>query len=74
MGITNINYLIASGKLFMEVKVTTYSSTGFTFQVSVNVKTYLTMLELTYMALDASFTPAFSMNYYFPVYLSLSRA
>lgn len=67
MGITNINYQIASGRCLMQVKVISYTTTGLTFQVVVNTVSYLQTLMLTYMALDASFTPAFSMNYYFPV-------
>jgi hypothetical protein len=67
MGLTNINYLIQSGRVFMQVKVKSYTSTGLTFQVDVNTKSYLSLMALTYMALDSSFTPAFSMNYFFPV-------
>lgn len=66
MGITNLDYTISAGEFLLQVKVTNFSSTYLIFQVIVNQNSYLRVLSLTYMALDNSFTPAFSMNYFFP--------
>lgn len=73
MGITDLNYQIGGGVFLLQVKVTGYSKTGLTFQVIVNTNPYLKTLKMTYMALDNSFTPAFSMNYFFPVTIKLFR-
>ena len=62
MGLTNLNYLIVAGRALMQVKVTSYTLTGLTFRVDVNTQSNLNLLAMTYMALDASFTPAFSMS------------
>lgn len=53
----------------MQVKVQSYTKTGLTFQVTVNSVSNMQTLMLTYMAIDNNFTPAFSMNYFFPVLL-----
>lgn len=74
LGVTDINYLISGGRILFQVKVSGYTTTGLTFSVTINVKNYLTLLQMTYMALDNTFTPAFSMNQFFPVQSPLSRA
>lgn len=74
MGLTNLNYLILLGRALLQVKVTSYTATGLTFSVTVNTRTNLNLMALTYMALDNSFTPAFSMNYFFPVSIISFRA
>lgn len=73
LGITDLNYQIASGKVYLLIQVVKYMPTYLTFNVQVNMNSYLTTLKMTYMALDNSFTPAFSMNYFFPVTLFLFR-
>ena len=73
MGITDLNYQIAGGVFLLQVQVISYSKTGLSFQVIVNTSPYLKILKMTYMALDNSFTPAFSMNYFFPVFIRLFR-
>lgn len=67
MGITDLRYQISSGVFLLQVQVISYSRTGLSFQVIVNTNPSLKILKMTYMALDNSFTPAFSMNYFFPV-------
>lgn len=52
------------------IKVMVYTATSLTFNVQANVNNYLQTLKLSYLAVDNLFTPAFSMNYYFPVPLS----
>lgn len=67
MGITDLNYQIVSGRVYLLIQVVKYTVTYLTFNVKVNDNSYLTTLKLTYMALDNLFKPAFSMNYNFPV-------
>ncbi len=67
LGITDLNYQIAVGKIYLLIQVATYTTTYLTFNVIVNANLYLTTLKLTYMALDNLFKPPFSMNSYFPV-------
>ena len=67
LGITDINYSIVAGTVLIKIEVMNYTSTGLSFRVVVNTQNNLVFVALTYMALDASFTPAFSMNDYFPV-------
>jgi hypothetical protein len=67
LGITDLNYQIVSGQIYLLINVVKYTSTSLTFNVTVNANLYLKSLKLTYMALDNLFTPAFSMNNYFPV-------
>jgi hypothetical protein len=67
LGITDINYLIIGGRVLVQIEVRTHTSTGLSFRVIVNTRTNLILLKLTYMALDNSFAPPFSMNRYFPV-------
>lgn len=73
LGITDLNYNIVSGVVYLYIQVVKYTSTYLTFNVDVNQNLYLSTLKLTYMALDNSFTPAFSMNYFFPVRLHIFR-
>ena len=67
LGITDLNYQIAGGKIYLLIQVVNYTSTSLIFNVRANSSRILTTLKLTYMALDNLFTPAFSMNYFFPV-------
>ena len=67
MGLTDLNYLIQDGRMLLQVQVVAFSPSGLTFSVTVNTRNNLNLMALTYMALDNSFTPAFSMNYFFPV-------
>ena len=67
LGITDLNYQIAVGKIYLLIQVVSYTNTFFNFNVLVNANLYLTTVKLTYMALDNLFTPPFSMNNYFPV-------
>jgi hypothetical protein len=60
-------------KIQFKIQVSAYSKTGLTFTVNINNKTNLITLKMTYMALDNLFTPAFSTNYFFPVYSILIR-
>ncbi len=73
LGITHLDYQINSGAFLIHIVVTACSVTGMTFRVAVNSGTNLRTLKMTYMALDNSFTPAFSMNYFFPVTIKLFR-
>lgn len=66
LGITDLGYVIATGRIYLLIMIETYTLTQMTFSVAVNLRSCLTSLKLTYMALDNSFTPAFSMNYFFP--------
>lgn len=63
LGITDLNYLIVSGRIMLQVQTVAYTSTYFQFRVNVNQNSYLKMLKLTYFILDASFAPPFSMNF-----------
>lgn len=73
LGITDLGYKVQSGDIMMLVVVVRYTQTYLIFQTQVNANSRLNTLKITYMALDNSFTPAFSMNYFFPVLLPLSR-
>jgi hypothetical protein len=70
LGITDLGYQIVSRAAQVQLKVEQYFTTFMKFSVSCNLNSYLSTLKLTYMAIDNSFTPAFSMNYYFPVRFS----
>lgn len=73
LGITDFQYKIVSGNIFFLIEVTSYTTTGLTFEVMVNKKSYLTTLKMTYMALDSLFTPAFSMHRLKAVIIILTR-
>lgn len=73
LGITDLSYLISNGRMYILIEVVRYTSTYMIFNVQVNANSYLSQLKLTYMALDNSFTPAFSMNYFFPVKNTIYR-
>jgi hypothetical protein len=74
LGITDIDFLISSGKIYLLIQVVQYTATLLKFQVQVATSSSLSLLKMTYMALDNSFTPPFSMNYFFPVPLNPLRA
>ena len=72
LGITDLGYTIAADiKLWIVVRG--YTTTYLRFQVQGNTKANLNLLKLTYMAIDNTFTPAFSMNYFIPVTISSFR-
>ena len=73
MAIRDIQYGIVNKQILFQVYITNYTSAGLKFGVITNSKSYLTILKLTYMALDNLFTPAFSMNRFFPVKIILFR-
>lgn len=73
LGITDLGYKIQSGEIMVLLVIVRYTTTHLIFQTQVNDNSRLNNLKITYMALDNSFTPAFSMNYFFPVNYFLCR-
>ena len=67
MGITDLGYQINNGKIDFELKVIGKSTTYFRFRAQFDKNSYLRWLKITYMAIDNSFAPAVSLNFYFPV-------
>ena len=72
LGITDLGYSIAS-EIKLWIVIRGYTTTYLRFQVQGNTKSNLNELKLTYMAIDNTFTPAFSMNYFIPVTVHLFR-
>jgi len=67
LGITDLNYKILAGRVQLLIEMVKYTVSYCTFNITVNANSNLLALKITYMALDNSFQPAYSMNYYFPV-------
>ena len=68
LGITDLGYQIPSNEIQIYVVINRYTTTYLRMQLQFNQNTYVKTLKLTYMALDNTFTPPFSMNYFFPVH------
>lgn len=66
LAITDLDYFFQGGKMSLMLIVVSNSQSGLQFGVQIAVSSTLHLLKLTYMALDSSFQPAFSMNYFFP--------
>ena len=73
LGITDLGYQIPSNEIQIYIVVNRYTTTYLRMQLQFNQNTYVKTLKMTYMALDNTFTPAFSMNYFFPVLPYLCR-
>jgi len=73
LGITDLGYIIQTGRIYLLLDIVSYTTTNLKFQVDVNQNNCLTSLKITYMALDNMFKPAFSMRQYYPVFISLLR-
>ncbi len=67
LGITDLSYKVQTGAIQLLVSIVQYTTTFLKFETKVNANIRLSALKLTYLAIDNSFTPAFSMNYFFPV-------
>ena len=68
LGITDLGYQIPSNEIQIYIVVNRFTRSYLKMQLQFNQNTYLKTLKLTYMAIDNTFTPAFSMNYFFPVH------
>lgn len=64
---THSQYTITGRYLKLLVAMQTYGQTFMTYSVTVNRNSNLRNLQLTYLAVDTSFSPPFSMNRFFPV-------
>ena len=67
LGITDLGYQIPGNEIMVFIVLDGYSSTYLRMSLQFNDNTYISRLKLTYLTIDNSFTPSFSMNYFFPV-------
>ena len=67
MGITDLGYNIVGNDIVVQVKVQQYTQTYLRANVNFNRNSYMTNMYLSYLAVDNSFAPPLSMNYFFPV-------
>jgi hypothetical protein len=73
LGIADVNLVIASARVYLQMEVVQFTATMMNFQVTVTTISYLSVLKMTFMALDNSFTPPFSTHFFFPVAIYLCR-
>ena len=67
LGITDLGYQIPGNEVLVFIVLDGYSSSYLRMSLQFNDNTYVSTLKLTYLTIDNTFTPSFSMNYFFPV-------
>ena len=67
LGITDLGYDIVGGEIQIYLEVIQFAVTHVKVKAQFNRNSYIKTLKMTYLAIDNTFTPAFSMNRFFPV-------